>query len=300
LFIASAAIGFYGVWLLSITPEQPMPPRAERTRVRRLLTTPFRDRNFRRLMIFLGSWNFAANLAAPFFVVYMLKTIGYSMTTIIVLTTASQLSNLAALSPWGSLIDRFSNKAVLGIAAPLFLMCTLAWSFTGLGWVQPVVFYLLLAIHILMGIATAGVALASSNIAMKLSPAGQATAYLAANSVVSATCAAIAPVLGGLCADFFAARDLSFGFTWKGGADAVTLQVLDFHSWTFLFGLASIVGLYSLHRLSFVEETAGTTDPLLVRHFLVEARRSAQSLSSAAGLLRIVRVPSWLMRPRLR
>jgi hypothetical protein len=149
-----------------------------------------------------------------------------------------------------------------------------------------------------MGVATAGVALASGNIAMKLSPAGQATAYLAANSVVSATCAAIAPILGGLLADFFAARDLSFGFTWEGGSNAVTLQVLDFHSWTFLFGLASMIGLYSLHRLSFVRETAGTTDPLLMRHLLIEARRSVQSLSSAAGLLRVVRVPSWLMRPR--
>jgi MFS family permease len=298
LFIASAAIGFFGVWLLSITPDQPMPPVAERTRTRALLAMPFRDNNFRRLMIFLASWNFAANLAAPFFVVYMLKSIGYSMTTIIVLTTASQLSNLAALGLWGTLIDRFSNKAVLGIAAPLFLLCTLAWTFTGLAWVRPAVFFVLLAIHVLMGIATAGIALASGNIAMKLSPPGQATAFLAANSVVSATCAAIAPIIGGLCADFFAARDLSFSFTWKGGADAVTLQVLDFHAWTFLFGLAFVAGLYSLHRLSFVRETAGTTDPLLVRHLLEEARRSIHSLSSAAGLLRIARVPSRLIRPR--
>ena len=298
MFLASAAIGFYGVWLLSITPDQPMPPATERTHFRTMLALPFRDSNFRRLMIFLASWNFAANLAAPFFVVYMLKTMGYSMATIIVLTTASQLSNLASLSLWGNLIDRFSNKAVLRIAAPLFLLCTLAWTFTGLAWVQPMVFFLLLAIHVLMGIATAGVALASGNIAMKLSPSGQATAYLAANSVVSATCAAIAPILGGLCADFFAAGDLSFGFTWQGGADAVTVQVLDFHSWTFLFGIASIVGLYSLHRLSFVQEIAGTTDPLLLRHLLTEARRSVQSLSSAAGLLRVVRVPPWLMRPR--
>jgi MFS family permease len=220
------------------------------------------------------------------------------MTIIIVLTTASQLSNLLALGLWGSLIDRFSNKAVLGVAAPLFLACTLAWSFTGLGWIQPAVFFILLLIHIMMGFATAGVALASGNIAMKLSPAGQATSYLAANSVASATCAAIAPIIGGLSADFFAAHDLSFVFTWRGTADPVVLQVLDFHAWTFLFGIASIVGLYSPHRLSFVTETAGTTDPLLMRHLLLEARRSIQSLSSAAGLLRIVRVPPWLMRPR--
>jgi MFS family permease len=95
------------------------------------------------------------------------------MTTVIVLTTASQFSNLAALGLWGNLIDRFSNKAVLGISAPLFLACMLAWTFTGLAWVGPMVLYLLLAIHVLMGIATAGVSLASCNIVMKLSPAGR-------------------------------------------------------------------------------------------------------------------------------
>jgi MFS family permease len=298
LFIAGATVGLFGVWLLSITPDQPMPPALPRTRISTLLITPFRDTNFRRLIVFLSSWNFAANLAAPFFVVYMLKTLGYSMGIVVFLTTASQLSNLAALSLWGNLSDRFSNKAVLGISAPLFLACTLAWTFTGLAWVRPVTLYLLFAVHVLMGVATAGVALASGNIAMKLAPAGQATAYLAASSVVSATCAAIAPVIGGLCADFLAARELTLAFTWKGGMDAVTVQVLDFHSWTFFFGLACVVGLYSLHRLSFVQETAGTTDPLLVRHLLLEAGRSIHSLSSAAGLLSVARPSSWFVRPR--
>jgi len=296
LFVVSAAIGFCGVWLLSITPDQPMPPIIGRTRLSSLLATPFRDRNFRRLILFQVSWNFAANLASPFFAVYMLESLDYPMSIVVILTTASQLSNLAAIGLWGNLIDRFSNKAVLEISAPLFLICTLGWTFTGLAWVRPATFYLLLSLHVLMGIATAGVALASGNIAMKLSPAGQATAFLAASSVVSATGAAIAPVIGGLCADFFAAHELSLAMTWKGGVNPVTIQVLDFHAWTFFFGLACLVGLYSLHCLSFVEETAGTTDPLLVRDLLIETRRSIQSLSSAAGLLRIVRLPSWLAR----
>ena len=167
-------------------------------------------------MVFLSSWNFAANLAAPFFAVYMLRSLGYAMTTVIVLTTASQLSNIAALGLWGNLIDRFSNKAVLEISAPLFLACTLAWTFTGLAWVAPVTLYLLLVIHVLMGIATAGVALASGNIVMKLSPAGQATAYLAASSVVSATCAAIAPVIGGLVCRLLRRTRTTLAFTWTG------------------------------------------------------------------------------------
>ena len=41
------------------------------------------------------------------------------MTTVLAFTIASQLSNLAALGLWGTLIDRFSNKTVLEIAAGL-------------------------------------------------------------------------------------------------------------------------------------------------------------------------------------
>jgi len=54
-----------------------------------------------------------------------------------------------------------------------------------------------------MGVATAGVALASGNIVMKLSPSGQATAFLAASSVVSATAARSRRSSRAVC-DFFA------------------------------------------------------------------------------------------------
>jgi hypothetical protein len=74
--------------------------------------------------------------------------------------------------------------------------------------------------------------------------------------------------------------------------------VLDFHAWTFFFGLSCVVGLYALHRLSFVRETGGTGDQLQTRDLLLEARRSIHSLSSAAGLLRVVRLPPRLLRPR--
>jgi MFS family permease len=296
LFAVSALIGLFGVYLLAITPDRAMPPISQHAHPLRLISSPFRDVNFRRLVVFLASWSFAVNLAAPFFVVYMLKTLGYPMTMITALTTTSQLSNLAALGLWGRLIDRFNNKAVLDVCAPLFLGCMLAWTLTGVRWVEPIALYMLFAIHILMGIATAGMALASGNLAMKLSPRGEATAYLAANSVVASVCAAIAPIIGGLTADFFAAHQLSLAFTWSGGAEEITVQVLNFHDWTFFFAIACFLGLYSMHRLAMIEERAGEADRLLLRDLLLEARRSMHSLSSAAGLLRIARVPFSFLR----
>jgi MFS family permease len=298
LFATSALIGLCGVYLLSITPDRPMAPIPNHVHPFGLISRPFRDVNFRRLIVFLSSWNFSVNLAAPFFTVYMLKTLGYRMTTILAFTIVSQLSNLAALGVWGSLIDRFSNKAVLRISAPLFLACTLAWSFTGLPWVQAMALYVLFTIHILMGISTAGVALASNNLAMRLSPRGEATSYLAANSVITSVCAAVAPIIGGLSVDFFASHRLTLGFTWEGGARDVTLQVLNFHEWTFFFAIACLVGIYSIHRLSLIEEATGGSDRLLLRDLLLEARRSMHSLSSAAGLLRVVRMPFSFLWPK--
>jgi MFS family permease len=297
LFAISAVIGFVGTYLLHITPDMPMPPGEKIDNPLALMLAPLRDANFRRLIIFLSSWNFAANLAAPFFTVYMLKALDYPMTRVLALTITSQLANLAALGLWGTLSDRFNNKAVLEITVPLYLVCTLGWTLMGLPWLQPMVLYLLISLHVLMGIATAGVGLASGNIAMKLSPPGEATAYLAANSVISACFAATAPVLGGLSADFFASHQLTFTLHWTSSTSDVHLQVLNFHSWTFLFAITCVLGLYALHRLSFIEEPSGSADRLMLRDLLLETGRwSTHSLSSAAGLLRVVRLPNWLIR----
>ena len=297
LFALSAMIGLYGVYLLSITPEPLMPAAPRYSHPLGIISAPFRDANFRRLIAFLSSWNFSINLAAPFFTVYMLKTLGYPLTTIMVLTIVSQLSNLAALSIWGSLIDRFSNKAVLGVSAPLFLVCMLAWSVTGLPSIQAIVFYALIAIHILMGISTAGVALASNNLAMRLSPSGEATSYLAANGVVTSVCAAVAPIVGGLAADFFASHRLTLAFTWTAGVQQTAVEILNIHDWTFFFAIACLVALTSLRGLSRIKEGTGASDRLLLRDLLFETRRSIHSLSSAAGLLRVVRTPFSFLRP---
>jgi hypothetical protein len=64
---------FSGVYLLRVTPDSPMAAAEKTTNPLALLVAPLREVNFRCLIVFLSSWNFAANLAAPFFTVYMLK-----------------------------------------------------------------------------------------------------------------------------------------------------------------------------------------------------------------------------------
>ena len=113
-----------------------------------MLVRPFEDINFRSLVMFLGSWNFAINLAAPFFTVYMLQRLGLEMSLIIGLTVLSQLMHFAFLGLWGKFTDRFSFKSVLGISRPLFVLCILAWAFTTMRERNILTVPLLIVIHI--------------------------------------------------------------------------------------------------------------------------------------------------------
>ena len=48
--------------------------------------------------------------------------------------------------------------------------------------------------------------MASGNIGLKLAPKGEATTYLASNSIVNSLAASMGPILGGTFADYFAKR----------------------------------------------------------------------------------------------
>ncbi|MEQ8369410.1 MAG: MFS transporter, partial [Alphaproteobacteria bacterium] len=284
VFLAGGVMGFVDTWLIARMPEASMARPAKPSPLLKLLWQPFRDINFRRLLMFLVSWNFAINLAAPFFTVYMLTLLNMPMSLVIIMTLVSQGANVASVRVWGQMTDRFSNKAVLGVCAPLFIFAILGWTFTTFPDPHRFTFVLVVTLHVLMGISTAGVTLATSNIALKLSPRGAATSYLAANSIGNSLAAGTAPILGGLFADFFASQELSWILQWRSGDAEVVIRTLSFRFWDFFFFLAFLLGLYSIHRLSLVREVGEVQERVVIRELLSLTRRSFRNLSSVAGL----------------
>ena len=296
LFSLGFLAGILGVYFISTIPEPRMAPIEEKGNFYGLLSKPFRDGNFRNLIMFLGSWNFAVNLAAPFFTVYMLKWLQLKMSFIIALLILSQIMNLAFLRIWGRFSDRFSNKSVLSVSGPLFIICILAWTFTTMPEKYQLTIPLLIAIHIFMGISTAGIALASGNIGLKLAPKGQATAYLSANSLINSIAAGIGPVLGGIFADFFAGRELSWTLRYTSPGGELSLQTLNLQQWDFFFFLAFLIGLYSIHRLAMVKEVGQIEEKIGVRELISEVRREMRNLSTAGGIRQMVHFPFTIVR----
>ena len=289
LFGAGFILGIIGTIYLSRTPEPVM--KTEGEGFLKLVTQPFKDINFRRLMFSLGSWSFAVNLAAPFFTVYMLTRLGLGMSMIVILSIISQIFNFMFLSLWGKWTDRFSNKSVLAVSGPLFMFSILGWTFTTMPEKHFLTLPILVVIHMVMGIATAGITIASGNIGLKLAPKGQATAYLATNTLVNSLAAGIAPILGGKFADFFAARKLSLVLNWSAPGRELAFQALNFQHWDFFFGLAFLIGLYALHRLTTVEEQGEIDDEAVRAEFIDVIKRPIRSLSSGAGLFQVIAYP---------
>lgn len=291
LFFAGFLAGMVGVIFLSITPEPRMVISKNDKSFLGSLLIPFKDLNFKNLLIFSVTWSFAVNLAAPFFTVYMLKRLGLGLSFIIGLTVLSQTTHMMSLKIWGKFSDRFSNKSVLGVSCPLFIFSILGWTFTTMPERYFLTLPLLAFIHIIMGIAMAGVNLASMNIGLKLAPKGEATTYLAVGNIVKSIAAGISPILGGKFADFFLNKELSWTLIWKGPGGALVLPTLNFQQWDFFFFFAFIVGLYSIHKLAAVREVGEVEEKIVFQGLISEVRREVRSLSSVGGIRLMVALP---------
>ncbi len=295
IWLLGAGAGFASSWWLTRVAE-PQMPRAEapapvRPRLLAQLGRPMRDINFRRLILFMASWNFATNLAAPFIAVYVVQQLGYDISFVVALAVLSQLANILTLHWWGVIADRFSTKSVLSVCAPVFLACIFALPYTHTPERHALTAPMLVVLHLLMGGATAGIGLGTGSIGLRLARAEDATAYLAAIGLFASLAAGVAPIVGGALSEWFADKELSVLIHWGTGAGRTELVAMRLSHWDFFFAMAFLLGLYAVLRLEKVEEHGDIGERRVVREFMLEAQRSMRNLSTVAGLRVMTRAP---------
>lgn len=247
MFIVSGIAGMWGVYALARTPEPKSKP--IRDNIVRLFTKPLTVSNFRKLLVFNSCWIFAFNLVTPFFSVYMMKTLGLPLVYVISLNIVSQVSSITSIKLWGRCSDRFSNKTIIRICAPVYIGCIMAWSVIGV--MNAFILLPLLAfMHALMGASNAGITLALQNIGLKLAPADEGIVYLVSKNIVTAVFSATAPLAGGLLADFFTSH--------------FVIHLFGRGQWNLLFMSGAAVGILSLKLLKAVQENGELDKKLLV------------------------------------
>ncbi len=131
-----------GVLLYLLHYEPPFVSR--RLSLKDTFVIPWRERNFRRFLVFAVYWHVAVLLAAPFVIPYFLGQLGMTFTQVALWGAIASSTALLTTSQWGRVADRFGNKAVLAIgtflAGSSLPLCWILASWGGLGfiWVSAV------------------------------------------------------------------------------------------------------------------------------------------------------------------
>ncbi|WP_410221493.1 MFS transporter [Pedobacter sp.] len=251
-FIIAGSVGLTGTFFLS----QAVEPQSYLSKgdFFDLFMMPLRNKNFRNMLWFNGAWVFAINLAVPFFMVFMLRTLKIPMTYIIALTVISQVFSVLTIQLWGKLSDRYSNKSIIYLSTPIYIVCIIAWIFVGIYSRWYVNMALLVGIHIFTGISTAGINLALTNIGLKLAPKTDAVVYLSVKNIITSVFSSVSPLLGGILADYFSNKQLKITFEWISPQFNKLLKLIYLHEWNFLFLIGALLALLSLRLLAKVQE----------------------------------------------
>lgn len=301
VFLVAAIIGLYGAFMRARMPEIRMAKQPDQSNWLETLLRPVKDTNFRRLLFFSSAWSFTVIMAGAFFTVYMLKRIGIPMSWVIMLAVISQITNIYFFKVWGRIADRFSNKSVLAVSVPMFIVLLLLYPFTTMPERYHLTVPLLVLIHFIGGVSTAGFNLCSANIALRLAPHGAATAYLGANAFFAGLSAAIAPLIGGLIGSYFAIKEISIEVFYRVDAadveNAVTIPALSFRGLDFVFFAAALSGLYAWHRLSLIDEEGTVSENAVREEVFASVRNSFLNTSGLSmGMRRMTAFPYEMLR----
>jgi MFS family permease len=284
-FALAGIAGLASSWHLGQCREPPMARAGPAVSMRTTLAAPFRDENFRALLVMLAAWNFAGNFASPFLTLYLVQQLGYGMGPVILMWVVGQACNALTLLSWGRVSDRLSNKAVLSVALPVFSAATLGLVFARAGAPFGLQLILLITLHAIMGIASGGIGLATGNLGLKLAPRGEGTAYLAAVGLVSSAAGGVAPLLAGILGKCLKSSQFSLVLRWTSTAARHEIAVLRITHLEFVFAVAAALGMYVMHAASRIREGTEVSERRVVQELMLEASRTVDQLSSVGGLL---------------
>jgi HEAT repeat protein/MFS family permease len=201
LFAIAVLCAFVGFRLMTRQPEPPM-ARGESypSGVAGMIDfyrAPFQDREFRKFILFAGTMAAAQFFAAPFYVVYALKTLKLDYVWIQVYATLASLSSLLSMPLWGHLADKFGNRPLLAIGVCGTGLLPLLWVIS-----RPehmvFTFVILILNHLLGGLFWAGVNLSQFNLLIGTTPTERKSVYIGAMSAVTGVMGGLSPIIGGV------------------------------------------------------------------------------------------------------
>jgi MFS family permease len=146
--------------------------------------------NLGRFTVYVALINFSANIASPFFSVYMLRDLDFNYLTYTVVVSSASVSSLVFLTFWGRRADLAGNIRVIQVSSCLIPVVPLLWL------VSNNIYYLVFA-QTISGFAWSGFSLASVNFVYDASEAQNRTKHIALFNTVTSLAICLGALIGG-------------------------------------------------------------------------------------------------------
>ncbi len=170
------------------------------------------NRNFVMFTLFISAASFAIYVAAPFYVVFMLKGLKISYTWYTLIIIFSAITTLVSQPYWGRFSDRYGERKVLVVTAVLMSFVPFSYLFVSSPWQ-------ILLIEGFSGFAFAGFDLVAFNFLIAITPAEKRPTYVANHTFFKG----LSMVAGALLGGFLATHLEGSMFLWMAGLQIVFL-----------------------------------------------------------------------------
>lgn len=197
IFAAAFIAGMISIFFLLKQPELKKRKNFNETALH--LFSPFKDKNFRMLVLYAFWWMGAVGIGAPFWQPFMIKNLSMSMTEIQIYGVLSTAASVMALKPWGKFIDTFGNKTAMRFAIILSGMNPLIWIF-----LKPDNYWFVYIEAATSGIMWSGANIIALNFVLSIAPENQRQLYSGVYGAVTG----IAMMLTMLLSGFFLPRPM--------------------------------------------------------------------------------------------
>ncbi|MBN1355119.1 MFS transporter [bacterium] len=190
IFALAALAGVIGLILLNRQPE--MPKSVENISSWQMLSEPFKDKNFRWLLVYGSWWMLAVGVGSPFWQPFMIQKLHMSLIDMQIYGTISTIASFTVLKAWGSLIDRVGNKTAMKIAILLSGMNAIIWVFA-----TPETYWLIYLEAASSGVMWSGAGIIAMNFVLAVAPDGKRQIYSGIFGAVSGVAMMITMLLSG-------------------------------------------------------------------------------------------------------
>ncbi len=202
VFAFATVVGLIGLVMLSLQPERKRHHQTSKS-LKEVFLAPFRDKNFRLLLVFGSWWMLAIGVGSPFWGPFMLKNLQMGLFEVQMYNTLHMVSSLLAFSFWGKFIDRFGNKTAMKICVFLGGLNPLFWLFMSAGnygilWLE----------GISSGFMWAGTGIITTNFVLSIAPKRGEQAYSGIYAAVTGVCMMSSTLASGI----FYPDSLDLGF----------------------------------------------------------------------------------------